>query len=58
MTPAAPPPNLAHVPSLSVALAIMLVGTLYPPLMADAQGRADHDPAGILLAAGPKLQHE
>lgn len=51
MTPAAPPPSLAHVPSLSVALTIMLAGTLYPPLMADAQGRADHGLAMALFWA-------
>lgn len=28
-----------HVPSLATALVIMIVGTLYPPLMADAAGR-------------------
>lgn len=38
---AAPPPRI-HLPSLAAALLIMLGGTLYPLLMADAQGRADH----------------
>lgn len=28
-----------HLPSLAAALVIMIVGTLYPPLMADAAGR-------------------
>lgn len=28
-----------HVPSLAAALVIMIVGTLYPPLMADSAGR-------------------
>lgn len=31
-----------HAPSLAVALLIMVGGTLYPPLMADAAGQADH----------------
>ena len=35
-------PARMHLPSLAVALAIMVVGTLYPPLMADAGGHADH----------------
>lgn len=38
---AAPPPRV-HLPSLAVALTIMVGGTLYPPLMADAAGKADH----------------
>jgi predicted membrane protein len=38
---AAAAPRL-HLPSLGAALAIMLAGTLYPPLMADAAGHADH----------------
>jgi len=29
-------------PCLAVALTIMVFGTLYPPLMARADGRADH----------------
>lgn len=40
-----------HLPSLLVALAIMLVGTLYPPLMADATGHADHRLATALFWA-------
>ena len=31
-----------HPPSLAAALLIMLAGTLYPPLLADASGKADH----------------
>ncbi|MFT3718213.1 cyd operon YbgE family protein [Pseudorhodoferax sp.] len=31
-----------HLPSLALAVSIMLAGTLYPPLLADAQGQADH----------------
>lgn len=34
-------------PSLTVALLIMVAGTLYPPLLADAAGKADH---GMALA--------
>ena len=45
-TAAADAPRI-HGLSLAVALLIMLGGTLYPPLLADAQGRADH---GLALA--------
>lgn len=37
-----PPPPRMHLPSLALGLAVMLAGTLYPPLMSDSQGRADH----------------
>jgi cyd operon protein YbgE len=40
-----------HGPSLAVALLIMVVGTLYPPLMADAAGHADHKLAMALFWA-------
>ncbi|MCZ4312191.1 cyd operon YbgE family protein [Comamonadaceae bacterium G21597-S1] len=40
-----------HLPSLLVALAIMIGGTLYPPLMADAAGQADHGLAMLLFWA-------
>lgn len=40
-----------HAPSLAVALLIMVGGTLYPPLMADAAGRADHQLALALFWA-------
>ena len=40
-------PAQMHLPSLFVALTIMLGGTLYPPLMADAAGKAAH---GLALA--------
>ena len=36
------PASRVHLPSLLAALAIMLVGSIYPLLFADAQGRADH----------------
>jgi predicted membrane protein len=45
------PPSRVHLPSLAVALAIMVGGTLYPPLMADAAGRADHGLATALFWA-------
>jgi len=44
------PPSI-HWPSLLVALVIMLAGTLYPPLMADAAGKADHNLAMALFWA-------
>lgn len=40
-----------HLPCLLVGLSIMLVGTLYPPLMADAEGKADHTLAMLLFWA-------
>jgi predicted membrane protein len=46
----ATPPRL-HGPSLAVALLIMVAGTLYPPLMADAAGHADHRLAFALFWA-------
>lgn len=44
-------PPRVHGPGLVVALAIMVAGTLYPPLMADATGRADHGLAFALFWA-------
>jgi predicted membrane protein len=38
-------------PSLAAALVIMVAGTLYPPLMADAAGKADHNFAMALFWA-------
>lgn len=35
-------PTHIQLPSLMAALVIMLVGTMYPPLMANAAGQADH----------------
>ena len=46
MSPVTAGPGI-HLPTLGVALVIMLGGTLYPPLLADAAGRADH---GLALA--------
>ncbi|MDL2336924.1 MAG: cyd operon YbgE family protein [Pseudomonadota bacterium] len=40
-----------HLPCLAAALTIMVVGTLYPPLMADASGHADHGMATALFCA-------
>ncbi|RVT52264.1 cyd operon YbgE family protein [Rubrivivax albus] len=51
MTDAAPPSPRLHGPSLAAALALMLVGTLYPPLMTNAAGQADHGLAMALFWA-------
>jgi predicted membrane protein len=48
VVPAAPRIQL---PSLVAALVIMVAGTLYPPLMADAAGKADHNLAMALFWA-------
>jgi len=40
--PQATAPARVHGPSLALALAIMVAGTVYPPLFAGADGRADH----------------
>lgn len=40
-----------HLPALAVAMLIMIAGTLYPPLMADATGQADHGLAMALFWA-------
>lgn len=47
----APPPARVHLPSLLVALAIMLVGSIYPLLFANAAGKADHGLAMALFWA-------
>ena len=47
---AAASPRL-HGSSLAVGLVIMVAGTLYPPLMADAAGQADHALAMALFWA-------
>jgi predicted membrane protein len=49
--PAGPTAPRIQWPSLAVALVIMVVGTLYPPLMADAAGKADHNLAMALFWA-------
>lgn len=51
MTDTMPPTPRLHGPSLAAALAVMLVGTLYPPLMTDAAGHADHGLAMALFWA-------
>ena len=51
MTAALPAPPRVRLPSLVVALAIMVGGTLYPPLMMDAAGHADHALAMALFWA-------
>lgn len=40
-----------HLPSLFVAIAIMLVGSVYPLLFADPDGKADHALATALFWA-------
>jgi len=45
------PAPLRHLPSLAVGLVIMVGGTLYPLLMADATGRADQRLATLLFWA-------
>lgn len=45
------PASRVHLPSLLAALAIMLVGSVYPLLFADAQGHADHGLAMALFWA-------
>lgn len=50
--PSAPAPQTRlQLPSLAVALAIMLVGSVYPLLFAGADGRADHGLAMALFWA-------
>ena len=46
-----PAPPRIQWPSLAAALLIMVGGTLYPPLMADAAGQADHPLAMALFWA-------
>ena len=40
-----------HWPCLALAVLLMVAGTLYPPLMTDRAGRADHVLAGLFLWA-------
>jgi predicted membrane protein len=49
--PAGHPAPRIQLPSLAAALVIMVAGTLYPPLMADAAGKADHTLAMALFWA-------
>jgi predicted membrane protein len=48
---AAEPASRVHLPALLTALAIMLVGSVYPLLFADATGKADHGLAMALFWA-------
>lgn len=48
--PPSAPPRIQW-PSLAVALLIMVGGTLYPPVMADSAGKADHNLAMALFWA-------
>lgn len=50
-TTAAKMPPKVHGPSLAIALLVMVAGTLYPPLMANAAGHADHGLAMALFWA-------
>lgn len=45
------PGTALHLPSLGVALLIMLAATLYPPMLANAQGHPEHGLASALFAA-------
>lgn len=47
----APPSSHINLLSLLIALAIMLACTLYPPMMAAPDGKADHVLATALFAA-------
>ena len=44
-------PSAMHFPCLVLALLIMLVGTIWPPLMTNAAGLADHGLATALFMA-------
>ena len=49
-TPTPPAPGL-HWPSLLVGVGLMVVLTVYPPLLTTPSGRADHTLASVLLFA-------
>ncbi|HWW71775.1 MAG TPA: cyd operon YbgE family protein [Duganella sp.] len=40
-----------HLPSLAAGVGLMLLATLYPPLMTSADGRVDHGMAAALFMA-------
>ncbi|EGF31078.1 hypothetical protein IMCC9480_379 [Oxalobacteraceae bacterium IMCC9480] len=44
-------PSAIHLPSLATAILIMLAGTIYPLMMADSAGKADHALATALFIA-------
>ncbi|WP_426139935.1 cyd operon YbgE family protein [Pseudomonas sp. DWP3-1-2] len=46
-----PESSRLHLPSLAIAVVIMLACTLYPPMMATPGGKADHALATALFAA-------
>lgn len=48
---AAAKPAAIHLPSLAAAILIMLAGTVYPLMMANAAGKADHNLATALFVA-------
>ena len=49
--PAEQKPAAVHLPCLAVALIIMVVGSIYPPMFARADGSADHGLAMALFWA-------
>ncbi|MFC0132540.1 hypothetical protein CR105_18625 [Massilia eurypsychrophila] len=49
--PSTPAASRIHAPSLTVAVAIMLACTLYPPMLADLGGNVDHGLVTALLVA-------
>lgn len=51
IAPPVPAAPRIQVPGLAAALVIMVAGTLYPPLMTDAAGKADHHLAMALFWA-------
>jgi cyd operon protein YbgE len=48
-TPEAPAAQRIAAAPLLIAVLITLVGTVYPPLLADATGKADHGVASLLF---------
>ena len=46
-----PAGSQVHLPSLAVGLVVMVAGTLYPLVMANAEGHADHALAMLLFWA-------
>jgi predicted membrane protein len=49
--PSTPAASRIHAPSLTVAVAIMLASTLYPPIVTDLGGDVDHGLATALFVA-------
>jgi len=48
---ATPPATALHWPSLTCALGVMLLVTVYPPALTDSAGRADHGLASLWMGA-------